>query len=486
MRPTARFSRAPWYVMLLAGQVLLAVGILGQRAATAWQAYEIQWAQDMAFFHQIFHAAAEGRAWTSSLLLEPTGFLQMVHFHPIFALLMPLYLLYPAVTTLLGINVAAVVAGAIPLAGLARDRTGSPAFGLAMALAFLLWLPVQAAALRDFEPMAFFVPGFLWLLHGAQRRSWARLALGAGLVFLAREESCYLVGAMGAVLLILPFGGPRRREGMALLAAGGAWFVTLLLLKGNFFFHFNPANLLGGGEGGTTPDPALTAERFHHMGMLLLGGYLPSLLSPAALASCLGPLGYLFSAPGKEWHAFTGPYAFYRDALIPFLAAGGVMGWAWLADRFPRHKRAALATAATLAVLGNALAFWPQRQALRQGTWERNKEEARSPEKQSLDALIAQVAPDARVATDYKLIAHVSGRRVLWNVNHMYLEDGRPPWWTAEWPLTLDRVDTVLIHNSDPFIARLDDAWVRTAGGAGYGLWRRTQDPEGGFPEPLP
>ena len=46
--------------------------------------------------------------------LEPTGFFNMVHFHPILAAVLPIYWLRPEATTLLRINAGAVAVTAWP------------------------------------------------------------------------------------------------------------------------------------------------------------------------------------------------------------------------------------------------------------------------------------------------------------------------------------------------------------------------------------
>jgi len=99
-------------------------------------------------------------------------------------------------------------------------------------------------------------------------------------------------------------------------------------------------------------------------------------------------------------------------------------------------------------------------------------------------ALLARVKPEDRVGTDYTLIAALSGREVIWQVRHLYLEDSKPPHWTAEWPVTLDRLDTLVVPPDDPVLRHVDDAWTMEAEGGGYTLWRRTRPPLGGFPPP--
>ena len=458
-------------------------------------AHRLQWAHDVAFFNQIFHAAADGRAWTSSLLIEPTGFFEMVHFHPIIAALLPAYLIAPGPGTLLLFNALAVCATAIPLARLAAAISGREGFGLAAALAFLVWMPTWSAAMADFRPLELMAPGLALAVWGAWERRWGVLIAGAGLCCASREEASYFLVGLGGVMAVLPVAGFklrsdeaggsgwRSREGLALLLLGLAWFGFLVAFKGNFFFHFDPRVWLEGLSDGGRPevDPALLADRWRYGRESFLGGYLLALLAPAALVASLPPAFFLWTDAQREWHSMAGLYVHLRAPMMALWAVAGTAGAAWLAARYPKRV---WVIAAGL-VLGNAVSFRPERAWVAQYV-QGLSADAASPEVAALDGLIARVDAEDRVATDYKLIAALSGRRVLWNTAHLYAEDGTPPWWTAEWPLTLDRVDTLLVPDNDHVLGRLDDAWALEAEAQGYQLWRRTAEPDGGFPEPLP
>ena len=473
-----------WAPTLLA---LAALYALGQRAWQAWASYNVQWAHDLAFFTQILSNAAHGRAWTSPLLLEPTGFFEMVHFHPIFVVLLPLFMLRPEASTLLFFNVAAVCLAAIPLAGLARDRTGSAWFGLAAAVSFLVWLPVLAAALADFRPVVFFIPGFLLLLWGLAKPCRWRMILGALIVAGAREESGYLLPMLAVVMLVLPFGERRRSDALILLGIGLGWLGFLLLFKGNFFFHFNPTTFFQDLGAGPEVPAQLTDDRLRHLGLLLAGGFGAVLLCPAMLAMLLPQVAFLLTDTHREWHAFTGTYPYLRHALIPFLAAGGVMGWAWVLERLGKRRGREVGALVMVAmILSCVLAFHGQRGRLEEGLWRRNAEAVDSVEVQALARLIALVPGDARVITDYRLIAALSGRRVLWATMQCYNDGGAPYGWQGPWPITLDFADALLVPDDDAVLEHLDAAWEAVDSGGGYGLWRRVSPPEGGFPTPVP
>jgi hypothetical protein len=109
-----------------------------------------------------------------------------------------------------------------------------------------------------------------------------------------------------------------------------------------------------------------------------------------------------------------------------------------------------------------------------------------SDEVRAIDGLIARVAPEARVITDYRLIAALAGRRVLWASMQCYNDGGAPNGYQGVWPITFDAADTVLLREDDPVLIHMGQGWGLEARDAGYGLWRRLEPPEGGFPEPVP
>jgi hypothetical protein len=445
--------------------MLLAAGTWFSQQIHAWEALRPQWGQDLAFFHQIVHHAISGRPWTSPLLLEPTGFFKMVHFHPIFALVVPVYAVFRVPEALLALNVLAVVATAWPLALLGKTVSRSAAFGVASGVAWLLWVPAACAARADFRPMVFLIPGLAWVLVGVWRQRRAEWVGGALLCMLAREESAYLLLAGGMVLCVLPLHGPRRREGLGLLGMGAVWMAFLLAFKENFFFHFDPLQALPAWSQGPAVDPELVRSRAGFLLQAWWGGYLGAPLVPAPLAFGLGPLAWLCLDPLREWHAMTGTTVYLRDPLLPLIAVSGTAAAGWLVQRRPRWMWGV----AGVLVLGNGLSF-PRERARLAELYSSQKEEGERAELQALWKLIDSVPPDARVATDYRLVAALSGRSVLWNVAHLYMDDGRPHHWSDEWPLTLDRVDTVVVALDDPFTSRLD-AWELLRKGGGYGLW---------------
>ena len=459
--------------LALAGLCLGAFVYWWHHAQTALTAHQVQWGQDLAFFHQIFYAAVHGEAWTSPLLLEPQGFFEMVHFHPIFGALVPLYALRPSVDTLLAFNIAAVVGAAIPLALLAQACTSRRWFGVAAAAAWLLWPPVEAAALADFRPLHFMLPGWMAVALGVHTRRRLPLLFGALLCMLAREEAAYLLATSGAVLTILPYGKARRRkEGLWLLGLGALWFGVLLAIKGNLFFHFDPLAWFAAGEGGPSSD--LTITRLGHLASLLFGGFIAAVYAPTLLAVAAPVVLWLLLDPYREWHALNGNYVHYRAVLLPWIAAGGVIGLAHALERWtPRFGERIWAFGTLLLISASTLAMPRAHAQFHAEVLDQNRAAAHAPERAERQALIDQLTTEDALVTDYGLIASVSGRPVVWASAQLYSEEPAPWHWKTEWPLNWSAVDTALLRSDDPLFERLPADWTKISEGGAYSLWRK-------------
>lgn len=463
--------------------LVVAIGatyVLLQRAFYANTSFNVQWAQDLAFFNQIFYSALKGGEWSSPLLLEPTGFFKMVHFHPIIALLLPFYAIWPEPSTLLTFNVLAVVIAVFPLTAITKEVTNSPWFSVSAGVAYLTWLPTQAAALADFRPMVFLIPGLMTLLWGASGKADLKhrliMIIGALICFSAREEAAYIVTSIGIVLLMLPIKGffrlgqHTRLDGLILTIAGLLYLGFLLLFKENFFFHFNPLTFFESASSNSPPSE-LTTERLAHLAGMVGSGFAPMLLSVPTILMAIPPLAYLLSDPAKEWHSFMGTYPYFRHILIPFFCAGGVIGWSLVFTKYQLKKPSQVALASSVLLVFTALDFYQTRKGV-EAVWNNNKINAGSVEVIWLQRMVDLVPDNGAVVTDYKMIAALSGRKVLWNQAHMYMEDGRPSHWTDDWPITLDIVDWAFLPDDSDLFKHMKN-WTLVEQRAGYQLWKK-------------
>ncbi|MGL3807271.1 DUF2079 domain-containing protein [Paeniglutamicibacter sp. R2-26] len=149
------------------------------------------------------------------------------HFHPILALLAPLYWIWDD-PRMLGIALAALlVSTAIPVYLFSRPRFGHLG-ALLTASALLLWWPFQAIVNWEFHEVAFGVPIMAWIIWAFDRgRYWLVVGLASSLL-LVREDMGITMVAVGIVLLF-----HRQWAKAALTAAiglGGYVVVTSYLI----------------------------------------------------------------------------------------------------------------------------------------------------------------------------------------------------------------------------------------------------------------
>jgi uncharacterized membrane protein len=117
------------------------------------------------------------------------------HFHPIIAVLAPLYWIWDDPIMLL-IAQAVLVAASIPVVYRFTRRRAGHGMSLVIAGAYGLGWPVQALIDFDFHEIAFATPLLALAVDALDRRDDRRLLIWAGLLLLVRED-------MGAVVFLL-------------------------------------------------------------------------------------------------------------------------------------------------------------------------------------------------------------------------------------------------------------------------------------------
>lgn len=426
---------------------LVVCAALGFGTLNSWNAARLfpHWAQDLAFFTQLVHSAAQGGPWSTPLLFEPEGFFEMVHTHLVLPLVVGAWWLVGRQEVLLFAQ-GAFGAMALWPAWQLGQQTGGRRHAWAAALAVLAFGPLQAVATADFRPAALFVPGVLGVFAAAHRRDLLGVVLWACVANLGRQEGAFLVGAAGAGLLLVPFGAPtagpwwrrawrglRIREGLVALAVAGAWLALWAWTKPTLFFHVQPG--LAAAE--LAPDIVQNRQAFARE--LASSGAALGLLSPAGLVAGL-PVALQMATNPREWGAMTGPSAHYHAFWLAFVLASAIAGAA-------RLGRAG----GPLLVLGLALPFsWAVPRA--------GPTEARR--------LEAEVHPEDRVAADDFLIHRYAGRAVLWNTRQVEQPPHEKPrlWPAEDWPIPLSAVDVVIAREADPLVGAARAAgWTERA-----------------------
>lgn len=430
--PTRATGAGPW---ALAAAFTAVYGAVSCHNAAA---FSPTWGMDLAFFHQLIASAAADGPWGSPLLLEPMGFLEMVHAHLILPGLVGAYRLLPHQNTLLVANAAMACLALVPAWSLGAQRRG-PAGGLLAALALGLGGSFAGVATADLRPSALFLPGLLGVFAALAPSAGRPPRLGAALAWaivatLGRQEACYLLMMAGGAVLLVPWAGARGRDrrrqqraAVAVLLFGAASWITWWSIKDNFFTYVDP-RALGAPPPPLPPDHL--ADRLRHAQRLALSGLPLGLLSPAPVLAGLPLLGSM-ATTSREWGPVTGPAAHYPAFYLPFLYAAAISG----AARLGRPGLLALALCSALA--------W-ERPGWRRGPVE-------------LQALVDVIPPGAAVAADYASIHALAGRPVLWNSAQLRMRpEERPRGWEAPWPVPPAAVDYVLAPGDDSLHAILD------------------------------
>jgi uncharacterized membrane protein len=184
---------------------------------------------DLGIFDQVVRAYSRFHVPTSALKGHDYNIFGD-HFHPILALLAPLYWIWDNPCTLL-IAQAFVVAASIPVVYRFTRRRASESVSILVAIGYGLGWPVLSLIDFDFHEIAFASLLLALAIDAFDRRADAQLLVFSGLLLFVREDMGVLVAMLG--LFVLCRGGVqqlwRRRarvswRGVAMVVVGVAAF----------------------------------------------------------------------------------------------------------------------------------------------------------------------------------------------------------------------------------------------------------------------
>jgi uncharacterized membrane protein len=188
-------------------------------------------AYDLGIFDQAIRAYAHFRA--PMVPLKGSGYNVLGdHFHPIIAVLAPLYWIWDDPIMLL-IAQAVLVAASIPIVYRFTRRRAGQGMSLVIAGAYGLGWPIQALIDFDFHEVAFATPLLALAVDALDRRDDRKLLIWAGLLLLVRED----MGAVVFLLALLRVAQRRRPQWpAAVLAVGGvvAYVLTTTVVIPHF------------------------------------------------------------------------------------------------------------------------------------------------------------------------------------------------------------------------------------------------------------
>jgi len=281
------------------------------------------------------------------------------HVDPILAVFAIPWLVWPSPMMLLIAQAVIVSLAAWPAYRLGLRVLGDARAAFLLAVALLLYPPLQYAALNEFHPVTLAIPFLLFAFVYADEGRWWRAAPFLVLAALCKEEIPLVIGVMGLYFAW------RTRSWRPLLvtALAAAYFVVAVKVV---LPHFSPGGSpflnryadLGSSVGGVGANvvlkPGVTLSHLFATSNL---HYLLQLLWPFAFTSLLSPLTTLIAAPEFILNAlasngFQRSYEFhYVAGEVPFIFAGAVLGIARLRSWLTRGRRTR-AAAATWASIG--------------------------------------------------------------------------------------------------------------------------------------
>jgi uncharacterized membrane protein len=166
---------------------------------------------DLGNMAQAVASLLRGQPLVFSFLDGPFSRLAL-HVELFYALLGPVWALWPDPRALLTVQAALYAAGAIPAFRLGARAAAHPLGGLCLVLIYLLYPVAQTAVLFDFHGDTLAMPLLLFALDALDRRAWLPYALWIALALSCKFYVAAPVAALGFVLWLRP---ETRRAGLA-------------------------------------------------------------------------------------------------------------------------------------------------------------------------------------------------------------------------------------------------------------------------------
>ncbi len=345
----------------------------------------------------------------------------------------PLYWLAPHMGTLLGLQSAALAAGAIPLAALTHRRTGNPWAGALMGAAWLLSPALQNMNLENFHPEVVAAPFLLWAIERADARRWGGYWTAFGLALICKEDMALTLFALSAWVFLRH----SRRHGAIGLALCVLWFalcmkVVLPALNERGFFRFSGGYWFSG-FWERKWDPAFYREC---LSSPQAAQYLLKLGVPLLFLSLLCPLLAAIALPGLFVNLVSrNPYLVsidfhYTYQILPPLFAAAACAIGWTGARLPWGRLAVWVLAAGVAAASwQANARWshlPPGRAL--GDIQRLKRHYEGSGAMPRFRRLAAHLPhdrDVPIAASHNLVPHLTHRNEI----YMFPNPWKPEYW---------------------------------------------------------
>ncbi len=346
-----------------------------------------------------------------------------IHFEPVLLLIAPIYALFPTPRALIVLQTIFISLGAVPMFLLAQQKLSSPRAGLVFAVVYLLFPALQGALLFDFHAFALaatFISWALWFLFNRRYRLVLALAL---LAMACKENVSLLIFMLGGYIALAQ---RQWRWGVVVGGVAAAWFGLVNLV---FIPWVSPVgeniHLERYSQWGDSMSQVIAGVILNPLEALpfMFSGdrlrYWLRLTMPVAFTALLDPLVLLLALPElviNTLSAYPPNYQLdrfhYSIAVVPFVVAASINGVARLvkaaAPKF-KHVQPAFLQNSLLAMITLVTLIY-QAQFGHTPIGRYFEWPAVNPHHQKATALLAQIPPQAAVAAQNNLAAHLSRR----------------------------------------------------------------------------
>lgn len=396
---TSASGRFPRPALVVASSFFLVYLLLSTRR----HAVNLTTGYDLGIFTQIVQSYSELTAPYSSLkgpLYNTLG----DHFHPILALLAPVYRIFPSSYTLLVCQAALVAVSVIPLMSWATRIRGRK-FALWAGISYGASWGIAELIFFDFHEVAFAVPLTMMSVCMAGQGKWRAAVLWAIPLTLVKEDLGLTVAAIGAYVA---WKGPRTTGILLAVFGVAATAVEMLVVLP----YFNPAGQFAYWPPQTGEEAGLLAQA---------GGtfwppvkWLTALLvvAPTGFLAMRSPL-VLIAVPTLAWRfASANPYYWgtefhYSAVLMPIAFAAAVHAVA--TGRIPSRW---LLPACVLGAVVTAVTVFthPLHELAMTRTW------SESSHVRAADELLSKIPDGSTVASSNRLAAQLASRTTVTEV----------------------------------------------------------------------
>lgn len=352
------------------------------------------------------------------------------HFHPLVAVLAPLYWIWSDPRMLVIAQAVLVAASIIPVYLFALPRIGRSGAYL-LAGAYAVFWGVQVGALYDFHEVAFAPLLIALTILFADRRRWGWFWLSVVLLLGVKEDLSLYVVFLGIYLLTLR----EARQGIALIIVGLAWYELATRV---FIPHFSST---GGyvywsytALGKNLPDAlwalvrapwrlltvGLSNSEKRHTVLALFAPFLLLSLRSRLIILAVPLLAERFLSSNA---AMWGTHFHYSLAIAPVLAMGAAAGLSGITARVPARRRRMLVIGAACVMLVASLAVTrlnsPDSVLAEMTTPSFYDAPSYAP---AAYRALKQVPATASLATTDNLLPHASERAQIYQINYQHAD----------------------------------------------------------------